>query len=237
MPKALPVDSPNLTLALTRLKRTLWVWAAMMGGMGLLTFYANPGHPFESLPWLAAAALMALGIQPAYLALSAFEWGVSLTSFIPGVRYAFGADPLVAPPDVGPVGVAGLALVRVLFLVTAWNQFLLYRLLYGTQGAAGLDPTLPAIPEVIPNRTDSLALAGRLLALLSLPPSLLSWFLIPAPLAPLALGLARAISILAIGLGLGAAFSPTRRRDAALLAIWIGSAGFLLSLALARIAP
>ncbi|MGH2606014.1 MAG: hypothetical protein ACRDG5_05430, partial [Anaerolineales bacterium] len=232
MPKALPVDTPTLTLAVTRLRRTLWVWAALMGGMGLLTLYANPGHPFESLPWLTAAALMAFGIQPAYLALSAFEWGISLTSFIPGVRYAFGADPLVSPPDVGAVGVAGLALVRVLFLVTAWNQFLLYRLLYGTQVATGLDPNLPVIPEMLPNRTDNLALTGRLLAVLALPASLLSWFLIPAPLDPLALGLARAMSTLAVGLGLGAAFSPTRRRDAALLAIGLGAAGFLLTLGL-----
>lgn len=234
MPKALPVDTPNLTLAVTRLRRTLWVWAALMGGMGLLTFYANPEHPFEALPWLAAAALMAFGIQPAYLALSAFEWGISLTSFIPGVRYAFGADPLVAPPDVAPLGVVGLALARILFLVTAWNQFLLYRLLYGTRRAAGLDPNLPAIPEMIPNRTDSLALAGRILAFLSLPVSVLPWFLIPSQRA-LTLGLARAMSTVAIGLGLGAAFSPTHRRDAALLAVWIGAAGLLVSLALARI--
>lgn len=236
MPKAFPLDTPNLKLAVTRLRRTLWVWATLMGGMGLLTFYANPEHPFEALPWLAAATLMAFGIQPAYLALSAFEWGISLTSFIPGVRYAFGADPLVAPPDVGPLGVVGLAFARVLFLVTAWNQFLLYRLLYGTRRAAGLDANLPAIPEMIPNRTDTLALAGRILAVLSLTASVLPWFLIPSQRL-LTLALARAMSILAIGLGLGAAFSPTQRRDAAMLAVWIGAAGLLVSLALARIAP
>ncbi|MGH2625944.1 MAG: hypothetical protein ACRDHY_04755 [Anaerolineales bacterium] len=237
MTKALPVDTPNLIGAVTRLRRTLLVWAALMGSMGLLTLYANPGHPFEALPWLAASALMVFGTQPAYLGLSAFQWGVSLTSFVPGVRYAFGADPLVAPPDVGPLGVAGLALVRLLFLVTAWNQFLLYRLLYGTQGAAGLDPKLPAIPAMIPNHTDTLALAGRLLAFLSLAVSLASRFLQPDPGPLLAIGLARALSILAMGLGLGAAFSPTRRREAALLAVGVGAAGLLVSLALARISP
>lgn len=237
MPRDLPKETPNLKLAVTRLRRTLWVWAALMSGMGLLTLYSNPGHPFEAFPWLVAGALMTFGTQPAYLALSAFQWGVSLTSFVPGVRYAFGADPLVAPPDVGPVGLVGLALVRLVFLVTAWNQFLLYRLLYGTQGAAGLDPKLRPIPAMVPNRTDSLALAGRLLAVSSLAVSLVGGFLIPAAPAALSLGLARALSTLAMGLGLGAAFSPTRRREAALLAIWIGSAGFLLSLALARISP
>lgn len=236
MPKTLPAESPNLKEALTRLTRTLRVWAVLQGTTGLLTLYTNSNdHPFEAIPWLFAAGLTLTSRQPAYLALVAFQWGISLASFLPGVRTVFGADPLVAPPDVGPVGIAGLALVRVLFLVTAWNQFLLYRLLYGTENASGLDPKMASIPEMVPNHTDTIALIARVLGGLGLLATAASVVLSGSGFSGLTLGLARASAILAIGLGLGAAFSPTRRRGTALTGIGTGAAGFLLSLALGRV--
>ncbi|MEX0787349.1 MAG: hypothetical protein WD040_00980 [Anaerolineales bacterium] len=236
MPKPLSLESPNLKEALTRLTRTLRVWAVLQGTTGLLTLYTNSNdHPFEAVPWLVAAALTVTGRQPAYLALVAFQWGISLASFLPGVRTVFGADPLVAPPDVGPVGIAGLALVRVLFLVTAWNQFMLYRLLYGTENASGLDPKMASIPEIVPNHTDTIALIARALGGIGLIATAAAVFLSGTGISGLTLGLARASAILAIGLGLGAAFSPTRRRGTALTGIGTGAAGFLLSLALGRV--
>jgi hypothetical protein len=123
--------------------------------------------------------------------------------------------------------------VRVILLVTAWNQFLLYRLLYGTEAATGLDPSLPSIPEMIPNHSDLLALASRALGAVSLIASMAagtsagSW-------SSYLLGFGISLSVIGLGLGLGAAFSPTRRRAAALTGAGLSAFSFVASLAIGR---
>ena len=231
MPTELTSEHPNLRQAATRLRRTLWIWAALAAGMGLLT--AAPSAGGEIVPaigWFVAAVLMALFAQPVLLALTAVQWALSLVAWIPGVSRVAGDDALTALLQPGAFESIGLAVVRVMLAVTAWNQFLFYRMLYGTGQAAGLDPNLPPIPEVVPNRTDAWALASRLLGGAAIVAALAALGLsTPARLIVIQAGLL--LASLALGLGLGAAFSPTTRRGAALLGAGLGGIGFVLALA------
>ncbi len=237
MTTELTSEHPNLRHAATRLRRTLWIWAALAAGMGLIT--AAPAGGAELVPaigWLAAAALMALFAQPVLLALTAVQWALSLVAWIPGVARVAGGDALTTLLQPGAFESAGLAIVRVLLAITAWNQFLFYRMLYGTGRAAGLDPNLPPIPEVVANRTDAWALASRLLGGVALVAALAALGLsTPSRLIVIQAGLL--LASLALGLGLGAAFSPTTRRGAALLAAGFGGVGFVLALAAGAALP
>lgn len=231
MTQPLPADQPNLKQASGRLRRSLWVWAALLAAMGLITLSAQSAvGALGALAWIVPAGLLALSRQPAWLALVAVMWVLSLVRLIPGVEQALGADPLAAWFTSSPLELLGFALVRVGMGVTAWNQFLFYRLLYGTEGAAGLDPDLPPIPEVIPNRANQLAqlaLGAGLLSLLTTVFGLLAG----GPRAAVQQA-GFWLGMYAFGLGMGSAFSPTDRRARALLGSGLGMAGFLLSLAL-----
>jgi len=213
------------------MRRTLWIWAALAAGMGILSASpAGGGALIAALGWLAAAALMALLPQPALLALNAVLWALSLLAWVPGVGAALGNDPMTVLLQPGAFESLGLAVVRLLLAATSWNQFLFYRMLYGTGRAAGLDADLPAIPEVIRNPADRLALVARALSAAGLAVAALSW----AVTLPLRYSGVRAGIVLgsfALGLGLAAAFSPTQRRAAALLGV--GLAGIAIVVALA----
>jgi hypothetical protein len=236
VPEVLSPDTPNLGLAATRLRRTLWAWAALFAALGALQWFALRRAPdavalVASLGLLFVALLVALEPQPAYLALVAVLWGVSLVRLVPGVAAVFGPDVLVAlVGDSWLEQLAGAA-IRILLMITAWNQFMLYRLLYGTSAFIGGDPDAPVIPEVVPNRTGRLAVVGRLLASAAL---LLGLAAIPLDSARgkiLSLHAAMILATYALGLGLGAAFSPTPRRSVALQAAVIGVIAYLLALA------
>jgi len=230
-------EHPNLRQAAGRLRRTMWVWAALAAGMGVLTaFPAIGGSLVQALGWFAAAALMALFVQPVLLALAAVQWALSLVSWIPGVPHIIGGDPMTALLNPGAFESFGLALVRVLLAITAWNQFLFYRMLYGTGRSAGLDSSLPPIPEVVTNRTDTWALAARALGVLGLAAALLALPLTsPARLLAIQAGLV--LASLGIGLGMGTAFSPTGRRGAALFGVGAAVAAFVLALAAGATQP
>jgi hypothetical protein len=231
MTTELTSEHPNLLHAATRLRRTLWIWAALAAGMGLLTAApAGGGELVPAIGWFVAAMLMALFAQPVLLALTAVQWALSLVAWIPGVARVTGGDALTTLLQPGAFESAGLAIVRVLLAVTAWNQFLFYRMLYGTGKAAGLDPNLPPIPEVVANRTDAWALASRLLGAVAIVAALAALGMsTPSRLIVIQAGLL--LASLALGLGLGAAFSPTTRRGAALLGAGLGGVGFVLALA------
>ncbi|NIS80878.1 MAG: hypothetical protein GTO14_11860 [Anaerolineales bacterium] len=235
MSKTVTPDDDNLLVAVGRLRRSLRVWAGLFAAAGFLTLWVVQGRLLvAALPWLVSAILLALGEQPAYLALAAVQWGLSLIILIPSMRTTFGPDPLAALTDSGVIENIALALVRVILMVTAWNQFMFYRMLYGTSQASGIDPRLPGIPEVIPNKSDLLARLSPLLGLFGALIGLSTLALRTNPLAMHALGLAYAFSIFAIGLGVGAAFSPTNRRGAALTGVGLGVTSFLMSLLIGR---
>lgn len=243
MTKTLTADNPNLQAAAGRLRRIQWTWAALFLAMAVLTFAGGsgdgplPGRAVLAAAWLAGAGLLAAAPQPALLALVTVAWALSLVFLLPGGAGALGSDPLGVVLGGSPVEAWAAALVRVILALTAWNQFLFYRMLYGTAAATGLEASLPAIPEVVPNRTDALASWGRFCGLAGL---LAAWAAIPLgdhPLASPALNLGWALAVFGIGLGVGAAFSPTTRRGAALTGIGAGAMAFLSALLVARVMP
>jgi hypothetical protein len=235
MPKPLPPDHPNLLRAAQRLRRILLAWALLFLAMSVLTALAQSGrYSLSSLAWLAAAALLGLSPQPAYLGLAAVMWGFSLAGVSPAVNQALALDPLALLLDPQPTERVALAVVRVILLVMAWSQFLFYRMLYGTREATGLDPKLPAIPAVIPSQTDRIAHAALWLGSASLLGFLTAFPAAGSGRAGLPLSLGAGLATLATGLGLGAAFSPTTRRSAALAAVLLGSLSYLLILAAVR---
>lgn len=234
MPAPLPPDHPNLLRAAQRLRRILWAWAALFLAMSVLTALAQTGRAsVSSLVWLAAAGLLAWSPQPAYLGLAAVLWGFSLIGLNPQINQALAIDPIALLLDTGPAERVAFAIVRIALLVMAWNQFLFYRMLYGTHDAAGLDPSLPAIPVVIPRRTDRLARAALWLAVAGLV-GFLAAFLPQGRWAGLPLSLASGAATLAAGLGLGSAFSPISRRTTALAAVALGTLDYLLIMAAVR---
>jgi hypothetical protein len=114
MPTELTSEHPNLRQAATRLRRTLWIWAALAAGMGLLTAAAAAGGELvPALGWLAAGVLMALFTQPLLLALTAVQWALSLVAWIPGVSRVAGGDALTTLLQPGAFESIGLAIVRV----------------------------------------------------------------------------------------------------------------------------
>ena len=235
MPETLSPEAPNLRLAAGRLRRTLWVWAAMFGALAGLQWFAlqrapDPVALIDALGLMLVALIIALDAQPVYLALVAVVWGTSLVRLVPGVAAVFGPDVLVAlVGDSWPEQLAA-AIVRLLLMVTAWNQFMLYRLLYGTAQFRGADPQAPLIPEVVPNRAPRLAFAGRWLAAAALALALGAIPLADPTARGLALHAALVLATIALGLGVGAAFSPLPRRAPALQAAVIAAAAYLLAL-------
>ncbi len=235
-PEPLPADHPNLKLAATRLQRIQWIWAALFAGMAVLSWISIGGaYPWASLPWLVGAAFLATLLQPALLALVALLWALSLVALIPGMAAVFGPDPISQVFSGGIIETVGRAIVRVVMAVVAWNQFIFYRMLYGTAGTVGLPEDLAPIPEVIDNRSDAFATsaavagvgAGLLtIASLTLPTSAIGHTLVQ---------LAYHASVFALGFGLGAAFSPTSLRRRALLGAGLGILAFLGSLASGRL--
>jgi len=141
-PASPPIDHPNLLLAVGRLRRMQWIWAVLFAGLGGLALASTGiGQPFLPMTWITIAAILVAGPQPIYLSLAAVAWAFSLIFLVPGIPQTLGADPITLLLGGGPVEVIALAVVRLVLLITAWNQFLLYRLLYGTQQAAGLGQT------------------------------------------------------------------------------------------------
>lgn len=235
-PEPLPADHPNLKLAATRLQRIQWVWASLFAGMAVLSWMSIGGaYPLAALPWLLGAALLATLLQPALLALVALQWALSLGALIPGLAVAFGPDPISQVFSGGTIETVGRAAVRVVMAVVAWNQFIFYRMLYGTSGTVGLPEDLRPIPEVVDNRSNAFATASAITGGASVLLSVASLSLSTSTVGHMLVQLAYHGAVFAVGLGLGAAFSPTSLRRRALLGVGLGILAFLGSLAAGRL--
>lgn len=235
MKAKLALDDPNLLLARSRLLRTQRLWALLLGAMGLLSYgLLRVQFPFAYLPWIASAILVAIQPQPIFLALVGMLWGLSLTHLSPGVGALLGPDPLSLVFGSGTLEIIVIVLIRLIIVVTALNQFFMYRMLYGTENMLGLDPGQADIPEVVPNRSDRFARLALILGGISLAGDLVASALMKSSTGVHILGISVGIGVFAIGLGLGSAFSPTQRRGAALTGVGLGSVAYLLALALGR---
>jgi len=228
--KTLSTSDPNLVSAVSRLHRTQKVWGGLFLAFALLAYLVSGSrHPFSGLGWLALGALCFRGPQPLVLMAVAVQMGFSLLLPLPRLELLLGPDPLGSVLEAGTVETIGMLAVRAVLLLTAANQFFFYRLLYGTATASGLDPSLPPIPKMLPNSSDRYAGWARWLGLLSLSACLLGLSLARTPVGAGALELAAVVGVMALGFGMGAALSPTRRRSTALLGAATGIVGFLLA--------
>ncbi len=226
-----PTD-PNLQQATGRLQRIEWIWAALFLGMAILTWFTlGQSFPLNPIPWLITALIMTVSTQPAALAMVAVIWVLSLISIMPGFALVFGPDPISEVFSGGTIEVIGRAAIRVILAITAWNQFMLYRMLYGTKGASGLPENAADIPEMIPNRTRWYALGSLATGLVGVLAGLVS--LLPAlnQSSLLLVQSAYNFSLLAIGAGLGVSFSPTKHRRIALIGLLAGAVAFIAAMA------
>ena len=223
-------------MAVRRLRRTLIIWALIFAGMALLSFFAlRQNYPLAFLPWFIGAVLFATRVEPIYLSLVAVQWGISLITLIPGVSYFIGPDPLSFIFDSGFLEILVLIGVRLIFIFTSFNQFLFYRLLFGSEKMTVDSDDLPDIPEVIPNRSNRFAVLSRILGLGGIFISIAAPSILGGDLADPALSLAIYAGTYAIGFGLGAAFSPTDRRSVALSGVGFGSLAILMALIISRV--
>jgi len=232
VPRPLSPEHPSLARAAIRLHRIQLAWAALFAGAGVLSLIAQPG--VAPVLWLVGATLLVVEPQPALLGMVSVGWGLTLLGVSPELNRVIALDPVGALFSAGWVESLSLGFVRLILAIMAWNQFLFYRLLYGTRMMTGLTENLPPIPEVIPNRTGRLTafawaawVAGGLALLLS---SLME----AQPMLRLIQTAALGLAAISIGLGVGVAFSPTTRRGTALAAIVLGGVVFLASVALLR---
>jgi len=228
MSKTLSPDHPNLVQAASRLQRMFWAWGSLFLVMGFFTAAVlRENYPLASAPWIVSGILVLTGRQPAYLALVAVLWGMSITSLIPNLSNLVGPDPISVILELSSIEAIALAVVRLVLLIMAWNQFMFYRILYGTEQMSGLEEDIPAIPELIANKTDQIARIAQFVAALGLVVVWASSIMNSDALTGFFLSLAYAASILSIGLGMGVFFSPTARRKIALSAIGIGFIVFI----------
>ncbi|MFP3854814.1 MAG: hypothetical protein ACLFWD_11040 [Anaerolineales bacterium] len=235
-PAALDPEDPNLLKASARLQRIQWVWAALFAGMGLLTWFSlGSRFPLSSLPWFTVAVLLAFTLQPPALAMAAVLWALSLISVIPGFALIFGPDPISQVFSGGTVEQIGRAGVRIVLAIAAWNQFMLYRMLYGTESASGLSENVPDIPEMIPNHTVWFSRGALVSGILALLFSLAAGLPLSSRVTLLFVQGGLNLALLTIGAGLGTAFSPTRHRRTALFGLVFGIIAFLSAMAVGRL--
>lgn len=246
MPNTLSPTNPHLLEAVQRLNRTQKTTVLILIGYGLFVqvvgFTSDPQHFVGGLPFIAVGFFCFVWGDPALLAAAAVLLAFSL---IPGVNPALsvlGPDPVVQL-----TGVTGLELVialgvKAVLAFTALQQFLIFRFLYGTERASGFGADLAVIPPMVPNRTDRLARWARstgLAAAVGAALAIASLLVDPAAVGTRVLPeLAGALAVTALGLGLGAAFSPTDERPAALLGLGLGLLSYLAAaFVLLRLTP
>jgi hypothetical protein len=227
MPKTLSKNDPSLIASVERLRRVQQVWGLLLLSWGAVTEAAGlPNHPVSGIPFIAIGLGCLLWREPALIAAVAALMAFSIAPGLNPRLTILGPDPVVVFGSLNLLETIAIVVGKALIVLTATNQFLLYRFLYGTARATGGDPDQPIIPAMVPNRSDGLARAARWLGLggfaLSLV-ALLFTFVDPSAYLPLILAeMAGSLAVIAVGVGVGTAFSPTDERRAALLAVGAG---------------
>jgi len=234
MPKTLSKTDPHLLTAVNRLARTQTIWGWLLIGLGVLTtLAAGLEHPVAGMPFIAIGILCLRWGDPALLATVATLIALSIVSTINPRATLLGPDPLTRLMGLSAIEISVLVIGKILIVATATNQFFFYRLLYGTEHATSDEPNLDVIPPLVPNRTNGLARWGRWLALIGGLGAISALLLAQLdPSVVLVRSLAEAggsLGAVAAGLGLGAAFSPTDERSAALLGVSVGLIAYFMA--------
>jgi hypothetical protein len=227
MAKTLSKKDPNLLDAVKRLRRTEQVWGVLLIGLGALTEWTGGSeHPVAGLALIAVGLFALVWAEPALLAAVATVVAFSIVPSInPGLT-VIGPDPLRQLMSLSGIELVAVVVGKALIVLTSANQFLFYRFLYGSARASTDDPDIAIIPPMVPNRTDGLARSARWMGAIGVGLGVAGLlFVLGAPRAFLTLQLgemAGSLGVVAIGLGLGCAFSPTDERSAALLSVLLG---------------
>jgi len=237
MPKTLSKKDPNLVAAVNRLKRGQRIWGLLLIGLGGLTEWAAASeHPAAGLPLIAVGLFAFVWAEPAVLAAVAVAVAFSIVPSINPRLTILGPDPLRAAMVGSTIELIALIVGKALIVLTASSQFLFYRFLYGTARASNDEPEMAIIPQMVPNRTDGLARSARWIGLLGLALSALGvLFIYTVPgayVTPLLGEMAGSLGVVAIGLGVGCAFSPTDERTAALTSVVLGLVAYGLGAAI-----
>lgn len=233
MPKTLSKNDPSLMASVARLRRVQQLWGVLLILLGVVTeFAATSNHPVAGLPFVAVGLLALLWREPALLAAIAVLMAFAI---VPGINpriTVLGPDPVTVLGTLNLLEQIALAAGKALIVLTATNQFLLYRFLYGTARAYTGTEEMDVIPAMVPNRTDGLARAGRLMGLTGVvlggAALALSFVDASAYLPQIVAEMAGTLGVTAVGFGFGAAFSPTDERRAALLATGTGLLAYAL---------
>lgn len=234
MPKTLSKTDPALLAGVRRLKRVQQVWGVLLIGLGVLTeLAATSQHPLSGLP-LIAVGLFALRLaEPALLATVATLVAFSIVPSINPRLSILGPDPLLQLSDPSFLELLAVVVGKALIVLTAANQFFLYRFLYGTSRASSEDPQQAIIPEMVPNRTNGLARWSRwigLAAAVFAAGAVLLRYADPDPFIPrLWAEIGGSLATIAVGFGLGAAFSPTDLRRAAVFGTGVGLLAYIVA--------
>ena len=238
MPKTLSKKDPNLVEAVNRLTRVQRIWGLLLLGLGALTEWASAGtHPMAGLPLIAVGLFALVWAEPAVLAAVAVVVGFSMVPSVNPRLTILGPDPLRVALAGSVIELVALVVGKALIVLTATSQFLFYRFLYGTATATSDDPEMAIIPAMVPNRTNGLARAARWIGLIGLglgALALLSVFTVPnasLTATPLLAEMGGSLGVVAIGLGVGCAFSPTTERPAALTSLGLGIVAYALGAA------
>jgi hypothetical protein len=185
------------------------------------------------VPFIIIGLLAFRWAEPALLAAIATLMAFSSVPTLNPRLTILGPDPVVSVTTLSVVEQVALVAGKAIVTLTAANQFFLYRFLYGTERATSDDPNQAIIPPMVPNRTNGLARWGRLIALVGAglgAAALLLTTVDPSAFLPQVLAeTGGSLAVMAIGIGLGSAFSPTDQRPAALVAVGAGLAGYAVA--------
>ncbi|MCC6190158.1 MAG: hypothetical protein IT318_14085 [Anaerolineales bacterium] len=242
MPKKLSKTDPALLAAVARLRRAQQLWGALLIALGTVTeLAATSEHPVAGIPFILIGLLAFRWADPALLAAIAALMAFSIVPTLNPRLTILGPDPAVQMMALSTIEQVALVAGKVIVVLTAANQFFLYRFLYGTERATSDVPDQDIIPPMVPNRTDGLSRWARLIALVGIALGAAALYLAGMdPLVYLPKVLAEmggSLAIMAIGIGLGCAFSPTDERPAALTGVAVGLGAYVLAaLALFRLA-
>lgn len=234
MSKTLSTTDPRLQAGVQQMRRTLRVWGILLALYGGLTFFLNFGpHPVAGWPFILIGLLCLVSGDPLLLGSIAVLMSFALVPTLALNLPLFGPDLLRQIIPLNSIEFLAVIVGKILIIITALNQFMFYRFYYGTARAAMDDPQLPAIPEMVPNRTNRYARWTTWLAGLGLVTALLALGVsqvdrtafLPQVLAELG----GTCGGLALAVAFGVAFSPTDERPRALQSTVLGALAYAIA--------